>query len=180
MTVSMKTTQARQSWACSSCGAAILCWGFFQHQKSAWGQVRMDVQNVESNKYLMSHKYDTKLKTKWQKWHTSSDTQVNLRKGWKIMTEDGESLDSNALRAVVGMIKEIEYQVGWLFCVFLSTRWGGWRALFAQCFVFWKTWKRLRLLIFTPRNKCTRDACSTVDITDCNRLQQIHTVTGWQ
>ena len=35
------------------------------------------------------------------------------RKGWKIMTEDGESLDSNALRAVVGMIKEIEYQVAW-------------------------------------------------------------------
>jgi len=26
------------------------------------------------------------------------------------MTEDGESLDSNALRAVVSMIKEIEYQ----------------------------------------------------------------------
>ena len=36
------------------------------------------------------------------------------RKGWKIMTEDGESLDSNALRAVVGMIKEIEYQVAWV------------------------------------------------------------------
>ena len=30
------------------------------------------------------------------------------------MTEDGESLDSNALRAVVGMIKEIEYQVAWV------------------------------------------------------------------
>merc|ERR1711970_1273040 len=35
---------------------------------------------------------------------------LGARKGWKIMTEDGESLDSNALRAVVGMIKEIEYQ----------------------------------------------------------------------
>ena len=33
------------------------------------------------------------------------------RKGWKIMTEDGETLDSNALKTVVGMIKEIEYQV---------------------------------------------------------------------
>ena len=49
-------------------------------------------------------------------------TQLNGRKGWKIMTEDGESLDSNALRAVVEMIKEIEYQVG--------------RASFAQCFVY--------------------------------------------
>ena len=38
------------------------------------------------------------------------DTTLNDRKGWKIMTEDGESLDSNALRAVVSMIKEIEYQ----------------------------------------------------------------------
>ena len=48
-------------------------------------------------------------------------TQVNGRKGWKIMTEDGESLDSNALRAVVGMIKEIEYQVaGWLVCSIFS------------------------------------------------------------
>ena len=27
------------------------------------------------------------------------------------MTEDGETLDSNALKTVVGMIKEIEYQV---------------------------------------------------------------------
>jgi len=35
---------------------------------------------------------------------------LGARKGWKIMTEDGESLDSNALRAVVGMIKDIEYQ----------------------------------------------------------------------
>ena len=39
------------------------------------------------------------------------NTNTNFRKGWKIMTEDGESLDSNALRAVVGMIKDIEYQV---------------------------------------------------------------------
>merc|ERR1712088_864936 len=35
---------------------------------------------------------------------------LGARKGWKIMTEDGETLDSNALKTVVGMIKEIEYQ----------------------------------------------------------------------
>ena len=39
-----------------------------------------------------------------------ASTTLNHRKGWKIMTEEGESLDSNALRAVVSMIKEIEYQ----------------------------------------------------------------------
>ena len=34
-----------------------------------------------------------------------------FRKGWKIMSDSGEILDSAALKTVVGMIKDIEYQV---------------------------------------------------------------------
>ena len=59
-----------------------------------------DEENIDA-KYIQISKYKYKC----------LNTNTNFRKGWKIMTEDGESLDSNALRAVVGMIKDIEYQV---------------------------------------------------------------------
>ena len=59
-----------------------------------------DEENINA-KYVQISKYKYKF----------LNTNTNFRKGWKIMTEDGESLDSNALRAVVGMIKDIEYQV---------------------------------------------------------------------
>jgi hypothetical protein len=36
---------------------------------------------------------------------------LGSRKGWKIMPDDGHSLDNEALRRVVSMIKDIEYQV---------------------------------------------------------------------
>ena len=36
---------------------------------------------------------------------------LGSRKGWKILAEDGNSIDGSALRTVVGMIKDMETQV---------------------------------------------------------------------
>ena len=36
---------------------------------------------------------------------------LGSRKGWKIMPDDGQLMDGEALRRVVNMIKDIEYQV---------------------------------------------------------------------
>lgn len=38
---------------------------------------------------------------------------LGSRKGWKIMPDDGHSLDTEALKRVVNMIKDIEYQVSY-------------------------------------------------------------------
>ena len=34
-----------------------------------------------------------------------------MRKGWKIMADDGEDMDGSALKTVVTMIKDMECQV---------------------------------------------------------------------
>ena len=34
-----------------------------------------------------------------------------FRKGWKIMADDGQPIEGPALKTVVGMIKDMEYQV---------------------------------------------------------------------
>ena len=36
---------------------------------------------------------------------------LGSRKGWKIMADDGHSIDGSALRTVVNMIKDMEFQV---------------------------------------------------------------------
>ena len=37
---------------------------------------------------------------------------VNIfRKGWKIMADDGQPIEGSALKTVVGMIKDMEFQV---------------------------------------------------------------------
>ena len=36
---------------------------------------------------------------------------LGLRKGWKIMADDGEIINSTALKTVVSMIKDMECQV---------------------------------------------------------------------
>jgi len=35
---------------------------------------------------------------------------IGSRKGWKIMSEEGQQMDGDALRKVVNMIKDIEFQ----------------------------------------------------------------------
>ena len=36
---------------------------------------------------------------------------MGLRKGWKIMPDDGEIINNTALKTVVSIIKDMEYQV---------------------------------------------------------------------
>ena len=36
---------------------------------------------------------------------------LGSRKGWKIMADDGHSFDGSALKTVVSMIKDMEFQV---------------------------------------------------------------------
>ena len=36
---------------------------------------------------------------------------LGARKGWKIMADDGQAIEGSALRTVVGMIKDLEFQV---------------------------------------------------------------------
>ena len=36
---------------------------------------------------------------------------LGSRKGWKIMADDGHSIDGSALKTVVNMIKDMEFQV---------------------------------------------------------------------
>ena len=44
--------------------------------------------------------------------NAGSLTVVNIfRKGWKIMADDGQPIEGPALKTVVGMIKDMEYQV---------------------------------------------------------------------
>ena len=44
--------------------------------------------------------------------NAGSLTVVNLfRKGWKIMADDGQPIEGPALKTVVGMIKDMEFQV---------------------------------------------------------------------
>ena len=39
------------------------------------------------------------------------DSCYLFRKGWKIMADDGQPIEGPALKTVVGMIKDMEYQV---------------------------------------------------------------------
>ena len=39
------------------------------------------------------------------------DSSYLFRKGWKIMADDGQPIEGPALKTVVGMIKDMEYQV---------------------------------------------------------------------
>ena len=36
---------------------------------------------------------------------------LGMRKGWKIIADDGEMIDGAALKTVVSIIKDLEYQV---------------------------------------------------------------------
>ena len=36
---------------------------------------------------------------------------LGSRKGWKIMADDGHNIDGSALKTVVNMIKDMEFQV---------------------------------------------------------------------
>lgn len=80
------------------------------------------VNNLPQHATELSFSIKRALGARWDLTLSKSTTRPNIlnwcpigtlicRKGWKIMTEDGETLDSNALKTVVGMIKEIEYQV---------------------------------------------------------------------
>ena len=46
---------------------------------------------------------------------------LGSRKGWKIMADDGHSIDGMALKTVVSMIKDMEFQVQYSYLSCKST-----------------------------------------------------------
>ena len=47
---------------------------------------------------------------------------LGSRKGWKIMPDDGHSIDGTALKTVVSMIKDMEFQVQVLATLFSASK----------------------------------------------------------
>jgi hypothetical protein len=57
------------------------------------------------------HRGDEETPVQDQEVSFSIKRALGARKGWKIIADDGHSIDGSALRTVVSMIKDMECQV---------------------------------------------------------------------
>ena len=102
-----------------SASSALLAQGCHHHQHHNlhhWHNHRLDCQFMRMNKWvnweiIMNSVENAGSLTVVHFLKSSLTVGHIFRKGWKIMADDGQPIEGPALKTVVGMIKDMEYQV---------------------------------------------------------------------